>query len=66
MEGSKYTDGDVVDQIEHGDGLEYSIRHKFDSRHIESEKTGKLWDAAAKALNDLVDHLERSTGRYDF
>lgn len=58
----KYTDGDLVDIIVN-EGLAYAVKDYCDSRHIEDPTTGRLWDAAGEALENLIERLKRQTGR---
>lgn len=59
---NKQTDGDAVDIIEN-EGLDYAVRHYISGDYFEHAETGRLWDEAEKALDALVKHLARSTGR---
>jgi hypothetical protein len=60
--GTGYTNGDATDIIL-DDGLAYAVRHFTDGDDMQDEKTGRLWDEAATALDALVDHLHAQTGR---
>ena len=57
-----YTNGDAIDLIEN-EGLDYAVRHYTSGSSFKDSDTGLLWDEAANALNNLVNHLERETGR---
>jgi hypothetical protein len=61
MPGDK-TNGYAVDTIE-SEGLDYAVRHYTSADVFKDLKTRKLWAAAEKSLNDLVEYLKTETGR---
>jgi hypothetical protein len=56
------TNGDAVAIIEN-EGLAYAVRHYTDGAQFKDPHTGTLWDAAALALDNLIDYLEAETGQ---
>lgn len=58
----EYTNAEAVDIIE-SEGLEYAVRHYTSGMTMKDPSTSALWAAADAALGDLVEHLERETGR---
>jgi hypothetical protein len=56
------TDGDAVDIIEN-EGLAYAVRHYCDGNDFASHETAFQWRRAALALDLLVEHLQKQTGR---
>lgn len=61
-EKGQNTNGDAVDIIEN-EGLGYAIRHYTSGDDFKDPETHRLWDAADKALVELVEYLEAETGR---
>lgn len=58
----KYTNGDAVDIIEN-EGLEYAVRHYTSGDTFEDVSTTYLWNLAGTAMDALVLHLKKQTGR---
>jgi hypothetical protein len=56
------TNGYAVDTIEN-EGLEYAVRHYIDGNEFKDKETAFRWNRAALALDLLVEHLEKETGR---
>lgn len=60
----QYTNGAAMDIID-DDGLSYAVRHYCDGKYFKDPETARLWDEAGGALNDLMNHLIKDTGRED-
>lgn len=63
VEDQKCTNLYVAERIEQ-EGLDYAVRHYMSSDNFEDRKTAELWDAAEKALNDLMTHLVNNGAKF--
>lgn len=62
MPEGQETNGKAVDIIEN-EGLSYAVMDYTSGSWFKDPETGRLWDAADKALIDLVSYLKSETGR---
>lgn len=58
----KKSNGYAADTIQE-EGLDYAVRHYCDGSTFRDPETARLWDVAAKAIDDLYAHLSEETGR---